>query len=218
MKKILNSTDKGYKASLNERIAQYGASTLLDDEILSVLAGIPIETAKGCIENYGLPEVIKYIDTIDLSGTQRKKLEMLYHFSKRVSISNFKEKPQLNSSSKSGEYFRKELQFMEKEVFVIGFLNSQNKLINVKTISEGTINEAHIYPREIVKVVLNNNANSVILAHNHPGGSLTPSGADIEVTKKIINALRTVAVSVIDHIIVADSSFMSFAEKGLLNL
>ena len=70
---------------------------------------------------------------------------------------------------------------------------------------------------EIVKAIISNNANSVILAHVHPGGSLQPSGADIEVTKKIIAALKTINVSVIDHIIVAENSFTSFAEKGLLN-
>lgn len=68
-----------------------------------------------------------------------------------------------------------------------------------------------------VKIVLQHNANSVILAHVHPGGSRQPSSADIDVTKKISEALKTINVKVIDHIIVAENSFTSFAEMGLLN-
>lgn len=97
-------------------------------------------------------------------------------------------------------------------------LDSQNRLIKTEIVSYGTINEAHVYPREIIKSVLSNNANAVILAHVHPGGSQRPSNADLDVTRKIIAALKTINVAVIDHIIVAGNSFVSLAEKGLLNL
>jgi DNA repair protein RadC len=73
-----------------------------------------------------------------------------------------------------------------------------------------------IYPRLVVETVLRYNANSVILAHNHPGGSLKPSAPDVEVTKRIRDALRTISVSVVDHIIASGSKYYSFAENGLL--
>lgn len=88
----------------------------------------------------------------------------------------------------------------------------------ITKISTGTVNEAPIYPREIVKTALDYNANSVILAHNHPGGSNEASKADIEATQKVIQALNTISVRVIDHIIVADNKYLSLAEKGLLNI
>ena len=137
---------------------------------------------------------------------------------KRINLSVFKEKTILNSSSKAGEYFIKVLQFPANEVFAIALLDAQNRLIKTEIVSSGTINEAPVYPRELVKMVLYHNANSVILAHVHPGGSRQPSNADIDVTKKIIAVLKTINVSVIDHIIVAENSFTSFAERGLINL
>ena len=82
---------------------------------------------------------------------------------------------------------------------------------------EGTINECHVYNREIIKHCLNNNANSVILSHNHPANSLKPSQADLDVTKKIKIALDTVQIKIMDHIIsTANKEYMSFAEKGYL--
>lgn len=202
---------------LNERIQLYGVSTLTDQEAISALTGMPLNEVNSALETYGLPELIKFSRCLNLTKSQRKKLELLYHLVKRISLSNYKEKTIINSSSKAGEYFVNELQFHKNEVFAIALLDAQNRLIKTEIVSTGTINEAPVYPREIVKAVINNNSNSVILAHIHPGGSRQPSNADIEVTKKVIAALKTINVSVIDHIIVAENSFTSFAERGLLN-
>lgn len=207
-----------YKSILNERIEQYGISTLTDHEAICALTGIPVKEMHTAIETYGLPELIKYTGTLALTKAQSKKLELLYHLVKRISLSDFKEKTVLNGSDKAGEYFVKQLQFFANEVFAIALLDSQNRLIKTEIVSYGTINEAHVYPREIIKSVLSNNANAVILAHVHPGGSQRPSNADLDVTRKIIAALKTINVAVIDHIIVAGNSFVSLAEKGLLNL
>jgi DNA repair protein RadC len=205
-----------FKSNIKERLQQYGTSGLLDEEALSYLTGIPIAETKGAITNYGLLELVKFSDNMTLTSTQKKKLKLLYNFSKRLAIATFKEKPVLDSSSKAGEYFVNKLQFYSNEVFVIGLLDSQNRLILCKKVSEGTVNEAHIYAREIVKIALNHNAVSTIFSHSHPGGSLKPSSADIEVTKKLVKALDAVSIKVIDHIIVADGNFVSFAEKGLM--
>ena len=73
-----------------------------------------------------------------------------------------------------------------------------------------------MYPRVIVEAVLRHQAHSVILAHNHPGGTLEPSQADINITRKITAALETISVRVLDHIIVADGKYFSFADHGLI--
>ena len=153
--------DNIYKNILNERIQLYGISTLTDQEAISALTGIPIPDSTNALETYGLPELIKYSGSLNLTKAQTKKLELLYHLAKRISLSNFKEKAVLNSSSKAGDYFVKELQFLKTEVFAIALLDAQNRLIKTEIVSSGTINEAPVYPREIVKTVLNNNANSV---------------------------------------------------------
>lgn len=205
-----------YSSILKERMEQYGVGTLMDEEVISILTGIPIEQVRKNIEQYGFNELIRFIDAMNLTKPQRKKLELLYQFTKRLSSSTYREKLPLNSSSIAGEFFVGEMQFLSNEAFIIALLNAQNRLISLETVSNGTINEAAVYPREIVKLVLSKNANSVILAHNHPSASLYPSNQDIEVTRKIIQALKTISVSVIDHIIVAENRFTSFAEKGLL--
>ena len=130
-----------------------------------------------------------------------------------------REEDTLDTSSKAGEYFIRRLKGkVDKEVFEIAFLSAKNKVIATKTLFVGTINESPVYPREIIKEALNHDANSVMIAHNHPGGSLQPSRADIEATKRISVALKTVSIKLLDHIIVADNKYMSFAEKGFIEL
>jgi DNA repair protein RadC len=205
-----------YHTMIKERIEVYGTEALMPEEMLAVLTTIPLNKTRQLIEDYGLPELIKFIDSMNLTKVQQKKLQLLYLFSKTLSIASFKQKEILNSSNRAGEYFVKQLQFLRNEVFVIALLDSQNRLISFQSIFEGTINECPVYPRLIVKAVLDKNANSIILGHNHPGGSINPSSADIDITKRIKEALRTISVSVADHIIVADDKFVSFAERGLL--
>lgn len=207
-----------YNSILQERLAQYNIDSFTVEEIISIITGISVSKVKHASNLYGLLEIPKYIDSMKLSDKQKKVLELLFEFCKRLNTSILKEKDCLNSSTKAGEYFIKELQFQKNEVFLVAMLDAQNRLINTVKVSNGTINEACVYPRDIVKYILDNNANSVILAHNHPGGSQNPSSADINVTQKIIQALKTISVNVIDHIIVADNSFTSFAEKGLLDI
>ncbi len=126
------------------------------------------------------------------------------------------EKPLLNSSSKAGEYTVSLFTGRTYEAFYLICLDAQNKVNYAAMVHEGTINEAPVYPRLIVETALRHQANSVIVAHNHPGGSLKPSSADIDVTQRIITALEAISISVVDHIIVAGDKYLSFAEKGLL--
>lgn len=102
------------------------------------------------------------------------------------------------------------------ECFFLICLNSQNRIIHTEKISEGTLDETPVYPRNVVRTALQNNAFSVILTHNHPGGSLTPSEADINTTKTIKNALGMINIELRDHIIVSNENYLSFEEEKLL--
>lgn len=124
----------------------------------------------------------------------------------------------LNSSSKAGEYFVNYFEDVrDKEKFICSFLDARNRVIATFVVSEGTIDEAPVYPREIVKKALLYDAKNVILSHNHPGKSIKPSKADIVVTDKISKAMLTVGIGVLDHIIAAGNEYSSLAEQGLLN-
>ena len=95
-------------------------------------------------------------------------------------------------------------------------LDAQNRVNHAALVHEGTINEAPVYPRLIVENALRHQANSVILAHNHPGGSLKPSDADIKVTKNIKSALEAISIKVYDHIIVAGDQYVSLLQEKLM--
>jgi DNA repair protein RadC len=126
------------------------------------------------------------------------------------------ERPVLNSSVKAGEFIVSLFAGRIYEAFYVICLDAQNKVNHAALVHEGTINEAPIYPRIIVETALRHQANSVILAHNHPGGSLRASSADIEATKRIKSALEGISIKVVDHIISAGSKYLSLAEEGLL--
>lgn len=103
----------------------------------------------------------------------------------------------------------------EREVFSVLMLDNQNRLIQYKELFYGTIDGAAVYPREVVKIVLEYNAAAVIFAHNHPSGLPDPSNADKQITARLKQALALIDVRVLDHVIVGESTY-SFAEAGLL--
>ena len=121
-----------------------------------------------------------------------------------------------NSPQVAKDYLKIMLGVEEREHFVVLFMDNQYKLIKAEKMFSGTIDGASIYPREIVKAALNNNAAAVILGHNHPSGSLAASQADRLITKRIKEALDMVDIRVLDHIIVCHNHTYSFAENGIL--
>jgi DNA repair protein RadC len=104
----------------------------------------------------------------------------------------------------------------DNEVFLIMFLDTQNRIIESAELFKGTIDKSAVYPREVVKAALAVNAAAVILAHNHPSGNTTPSEDDKRVTETIKRALVVVEIKVLDHIIVGGDKNFSFAEHGLI--
>ena len=103
----------------------------------------------------------------------------------------------------------------EREVFAVMLLDNQHHMLDFKELFWGTIDSASVYPREIVKAVLNANAAAVIFAHNHPSGDAEPSQADRRITKRLQDALALIDVRVLDHIVVGKEP-VSFAERGYL--
>ncbi|GAB1060091.1 RadC family protein [Shewanella algae] len=104
----------------------------------------------------------------------------------------------------------------EREVFAVLLLDSQHRLIACEELFFGTIDAAAVYPREVVKLTLSRNAAAVIFAHNHPSGIPEPSSADRRITERLVNALATVDVSVLDHLVIGQVDVVSFAERGWL--
>ena len=116
----------------------------------------------------------------------------------------------------SQRYFQDKLGGLEREVFAAAYLDTRHRLIEYVELFHGTIDGAEVHPREVVRQAIRCNAAAVILAHNHPSGTLDPSAADRAVTARLKQALALVDVRLIDHIIVGGLSSFSLAGSGLL--
>lgn len=122
----------------------------------------------------------------------------------------------LTSSHAVRDMLRLQMAGLEREVFMVFYLDNQNRLLESETVFLGTINQTEVHAREIVKGALRHNAAAVILAHNHPSGCIDPSHADKTVTQRLIQALGLIEVRVLDHFVVGRSDILSFAEQGLI--
>lgn len=126
------------------------------------------------------------------------------------------EKSVVGSSNDIAAYLRTALKDYRHEVFAVIFLNRANKINHFEIVSAGGITGTVADPRVILKKALEENAVSIILCHNHPSGSLKPSRADEELTNKIKEAAKYFDIKVIDHIIVSEDGYYSFADEGIL--
>lgn len=113
-------------------------------------------------------------------------------------------------------YLKIQFSSMEYESFRVMFLNSAHGLISCEELFRGTINQAAVYPREVVKTALAFNAAAIVLSHNHPSGNANPSEADRQITKRIVDAMGLVDIRVLDHIVIAGGEVYSFAEHGYI--
>lgn len=218
----------GHREKLKQRFIEEGLGSFEEHQILEMLLFYTIprrdtnELAHRLIKKFGTLEAIfdsspeQLMEIGKVTKNTAVLLTMIPELSKRYMLMKQGKKPELDSSVKAGRYVTKLFIGRNYEAFYVCCLNSQNHLNYAALVHEGTINEAPVYPRIIVETALRYQANSVILAHNHPGGSLRPSTADIEVTRKISEALKTISVKVVDHIIVSGNDYFSFAENGLI--
>jgi DNA repair protein RadC len=120
------------------------------------------------------------------------------------------------STGAARDWLRLQLAGLEREVFVVVYLDNQHRLLACETLFTGSIRSTEVHPREVVKVALRHNAAAVILAHNHPSGMAEPSQADRIITDRVKTALALVDVHVLDHLIIGGLDVVSFAERGWL--
>jgi len=120
----------------------------------------------------------------------------------------------LNAPALTYAYLQTRLQTLEHEVFATIWLDQQHRVIKYEEVFRGTVNQASVYPRELVKSAMKRNAAAVILVHNHPSGNPKPSESDKAITQQIKQALALVEVRVLDHIVVGREGYVSLAESG----
>jgi|LSQX01.2.fsa_nt_gb DNA repair protein RadC len=220
---------EGHRKRLKERFLREGLDNFEQHQILELLLFFSIprkdtnEIAHTLLNKYGSLSGVFEAEFEDLVKTpwigdnSAFLLTLVPDLARRYFNDKWRDKPELNSSTKAGQFAVTLFAGRQYEVFYVICLDAQNKVNYAELVHEGTINEAPVYPRLIVEAALRHNSNSIILAHNHPGGSLSPSRADIEATARIRTALESISIKVVDHIIVCGEKFVSFAEKGFIN-
>ena len=155
-------------------------------------------------------------DTGAQSGYRAATFEEIMTGAKRVLSQRFRKGTRLDSPAATRHFLTVTLGAREYESFCCLFLDNRHRLIEFVELFRGTIDGASVHPREVVKEALKRNAAAVIFAHPHPSGVAEPSQADELITRRLREALALVDIRVLDHFIVAGSTVVSFAEKGLL--
>jgi len=185
-------------------------STLSDADLLSKLIGVR-QTQK-----HYRGSLAAMFSPAHGGDKQPEKCFVARELIKRWLGEEIKHGDMLNSPATVRDYLKMHFAGREYESFVAVFLDSQHQVIVVDELFRGSLTQTSVYPREVVKAALRENAAAVIFAHNHPSGVAEPSQSDQLLTTALKQALSLVDVRVLDHFIVAESNVLSFAERGLL--
>lgn len=187
---------------------------------LNKLTGIPISKIRNYAKENNPFNILEHPMVVEPNEKQLEKIGKLKEFMASYDVlkaNQANEKIRFTSPKDAGRYFSSLLNGMkDKERVMVAFLDNSNSIIETKTISEGSTNMSVVYPRDILKMALANDCSNIVMAHNHPGGSTSPSQEDIDLTQRIVNIFKPLDINVIDHIIVGGYSFSSMAENGVL--
>jgi DNA repair protein RadC len=210
-----------------EKLLQRGSAALSDAELLAIFlrTGLPGKTAvdlsRELLNGFGgLRELLKadlktFCGYPGLGQAKYAQLQAVLEMARRHLFESMRRGDALTSPADTRQYLCRRLREYSHEVFAVLFLDQRHRVICFEELFTGTIDGASVYPREVVKRALAHNAAAVIFSHNHPSGVAEPSQSDLQITRRLKDALGLIDVRVIDHFIVGDE-IVSFAERGLL--
>ncbi len=209
-----------------EKLLNHGALALSDAELLAIFLRTgckgksAVDLARDLITNFGslraLLEASKkdFCEEKGLGEAKFAQLQAALEMARRHLAESLTRETSLSSSTKTKEFLTAKLRHQKREVFSALFLDNLNRLISYEELFKGSLDSAAVYPREVVVSALKHNASSVIFAHNHPSGSISPSQSDIVTTNILKKALDLVEIKTLDHIVIGEVGTYSFAENG----
>jgi DNA repair protein RadC len=227
MKENKNNLE-GHRARIKEKLLRSSDGDLFDYELLELILcyANPRKDVKPIAKK--LLEEFKSFSAIMAESSETLEkfhgigssaivlLKTIKETAVRMAKEEIAEKPILSSSSLLQKYLRTSMGSSPKELFRVLFLNKKNVIIKDELLSEGTIDQVAVYPREIVKKSILYDASAIIMVHNHPSGYAKPSIEDIELTKLTVASLIPLGIIVHDHIIITDKEYFSFKANKLL--
>lgn len=211
-----------------EKLLARGASALSDAELLALLlrtgtAGTGVlQLAQQLVDGFGGVAGLLHTPAAELAGikglgpAKQAELQAVLELARRALAQTLRERTTLDSPQAVKDYLQLQIGTRQHEVFAVLFLDAQHKLIALEELFRGTLSQTSVYPREVVVRALHHHASAVVLAHNHPSGSVQPSRADETLTQSLKAALALVDVRVLDHVIVSPGQSLSMAERGLV--
>jgi len=213
--------------SLQERFIRSGFEGFTDQETIELLLSLALpyreckKRAKECIERFNnlrglLAAPAEELQQIGLTSQCICGIRLLHELPIEILKQKIIEQPVYKSSKEVFDYLYYSMRDLDKEVFKAIYLNNRNQIIDTADLFEGTLDSIPIRPREILESAINHRATALIFAHNHPAGDPTPSKHDKQLTRDLVFVGSILQIKVLDHIIIGDTSYFSFADKGLI--
>ncbi len=226
--KLICDRNDGHRRRLQQRFLKGGLQGFLDHEIVELLLtlGTPRKDckrpAKRAMQKFKMLRRV-----LEASEDELQEIEgigprnifgikLVQEVSRRFLRERMMSRPVCHSSREVFDYLYHTLRDAKKEKFKAIFVDAKNQIIEEETFFEGTVDSSAVYPREILKNALRYNASAVIFVHNHPSGDPDPSESDREITKELVFASSTMQVKVLDHIVIGNNRYFSFADHGLI--
>ena len=222
-------SQEGHRKRLRERFNQSGLAAFLDYEIVELL--LTLGTPRRDCKSQAKEAINRFKNLRGVLEAPADELQTIkgitdhnifvIKFMQEIAREFLKEqvldKPYCRSSRGVFDYLFHSMRDLKKEVFKIMFLDSQNRVVEIDDLFEGTLNASAIYPREIIQSAVKHHAAALIFVHNHPAGNPQPSDNDKKITQDLVFAGNIMQIKVLDHIVIGDNRYFSFADAGLID-
>ncbi len=212
-----------------EKMIQYGAEYLTDAELMAILLRTGSSqksvltlgrelTADGGLYKH-LAGVKRISELLHIKGLGKAKATTILaaiEIGRRLATARPLDKVVFEGPYAGAMFLMPRMRYLVKEQFVVIFLNGKNRIVGSEVVSEGTLTESPVHPREVFETAILHHAASIVVAHNHPSGDPLPSENDRETTKLLVQAGETLGIPVLDHLIIGDGKYYSFEEAGAI--
>ncbi|MGN7864215.1 RadC family protein [Chryseobacterium sp.] len=212
-----------------EKLLQKGKGSLSDSELLAIIMGSgnrgesAVELARKILisvdnswHNLSLLSVKDLMKFKGIGEVKAISITSALEIGRRKSGQEIPEKPTIGNSNDAYILLKNQLSDLRTEEFWAIFLNNSNKVIHISQLTQGGISQSVVDVRVLFKTALDHFSTGIIIAHNHPSGSLKPSREDLNITQKIKEAGNTLSIQLLDHLIITQDSYFSFSDSGLL--
>jgi len=213
--------------SLQERFIRSGFRDLTDQETIELLLSLVLpnregkKKAKECMASFNnlrgfLSASRPELERLGITPPCMLYIKLLHELPAEVLRQKIVEQPSYKSSKDVFDYLNYSMRDLKNEIFKAIYLNNRNQIMNIADLFEGTLDSIPIRPRDIVESAINHRATALIFAHNHPAGDPAPSKQDKQLTRDLVFVGSILQIKVLDHIIIGNSHYFSFADQGLI--